>query len=175
MKLKDIVAISGEPGLFRFIAQGRNAIIVEHLETGRRSSAFGSSKVSSLDDISVFTDGEDIPLGKIFDRIFEKENGGLTIDSNASGEELKKYFAEVIPEYSRERVYVSDIKKMVRWYNILHEKELLIKDEPEPARETENDASEETPDLPDPKGAEAAPAKPLKKKSSTPKPGKKTG
>ncbi len=174
MKLKDIVAISGEPGLFRFIAQGRNAIIVEHLETGRRSSAFGSSKVSSLEDISVFTDDEDIPLGKVFDRIFEKENGGLTIDSNAAGEDLKKYFAEVIPEYSRERVYVSDIKKIVRWYNILHEKELLLKDDPEPVQEPEKNISGEMPDTPVAGETEPAPAKPARKKSSADKPARKT-
>lgn len=137
MKLKDIVAISGEPGLYRFIAQGKNSIIVEHLETGKRSSAFGSAKVSSLEDISVFTDNEDLPMGKVFDRIFEKENGGLTIESGVSADELKAYFAEVIPEYSREKVYVSDIKKIIRWYNILHKKELLIKDDPETDTEPE--------------------------------------
>ncbi len=67
MVLKDIMAISGEPGLFKFIAQGKNAIIVEHLETKKRSSAFGSAKVSSLEDISIFTEKEDMPLGKVFD------------------------------------------------------------------------------------------------------------
>jgi hypothetical protein len=70
MVLKDILAISGEPGLFKFIAQGKNAMIVEHLETKRRSSAFGSAKVSSLEEISVYTEKEDMPLGKVFDIIF---------------------------------------------------------------------------------------------------------
>ena len=83
MVLKDILAISGEPGLFKFIAQGKNAIIVEHLETGKRSSAFSSAKVSSLEDISVFTENEDLPLGKVFDKIFEKESGGPAIDSKS--------------------------------------------------------------------------------------------
>ena len=78
MVLKDILAISGEPGLFRFIAQGKNSIIIEHLETKKRSSAYGSAKVSSLEDIAIFTEKEDVPLGKVFDIIYEKANGGVS-------------------------------------------------------------------------------------------------
>jgi hypothetical protein len=176
MKLKDIMAISGEPGLFRFIAQGKNAIIVEHLETGKRSSAFASAKVSSLEDISVFTEDEDLPLGKVFDRIFEKENGGPAIDSGLSAEELKKYFSEVIPEYSRERVYVSDIKKIVRWYNILHKKELLIKDDPDTAEDQVTAAEEEeTEAIPGDGDSQTRSGKePVKKKRQPAKPGKTT-
>jgi hypothetical protein len=135
MVLKDILAISGEPGLFRFIAQGKNAIIVEHLETKKRSSAYGSAKVSSLEDIAIFTETEDIPLAKVFDLIFEKENGGLAIEARADGNKLKTWFEGILPEYSRERVYTSDIKKIALWYNILHKLDLLIKEEPEKAEE----------------------------------------
>jgi hypothetical protein len=78
MILKDILSISGEPGLFRFIAQGKNAIIIEHLETKKRSSAYGSAKVSSLEDIAIFTEKEDIPLGKVFDLINEMADRPLT-------------------------------------------------------------------------------------------------
>ena len=131
MVLKDILAISGEPGLFRFIAQGKNAIIVEHLETKKRSSAYGSAKVSSLEDIAIFTDKEDIPLGKVFDLIHEKENGGLTVDSKVDGSTLKSWFEGILPDYSRDKVYTSDIKKVALWYNILHKLDLLIKEEPE--------------------------------------------
>lgn len=142
MVLKDILAISGESGLFKFIAQGKNAIIVEHIETGKRSSAFSSSKVSSLKDISVFTENEDLPLGKVFDKIFEKESGGLAIDSKAESEKLKKYFEEIIPDYSREKVYTSDIKKIILWYNLLQKKGMLVKDEPEKEIEPEKNGSE---------------------------------
>jgi hypothetical protein len=131
MVLKDIMAISGEPGLFKFIAQGKNAIIVEHLETGKRSSAFGSAKVSSLEEISVFTEKEDMPLAKVFDLIFEKEKGGPAIDYKSDPEKLKAYMQEVLPEYDKDKVYVSDIKKLVHWYNILHTLNLLVKEEPE--------------------------------------------
>jgi hypothetical protein len=159
MVLKDILAISGESGLFKFIAQGKNAIIVEHLETGKRSSAFSSAKVSSLEDISVFTENEDLPLGKVLDKIFEKESGGPAIDSKAEAEKLKKYFEELIPDYSREKVYVSDIKKIILWYNLLQKKGMLVKEEPEKATEQVKAESE----------AEKAPAAEKKKKKSTPK------
>ena len=157
MVLKDILAISGEPGLFKFIAQGKNAIIVEHIETGRRNSAYSSAKVSSLEDISVFTEGEDLPLGKVLDKIFEKESGGSAIDSKADAEKLREYFEEVVPDYSKEKVYLSDIKKIILWYNLLQKKGMLIREEPEKEAEPEKPASE----------AEiSAPAKTKKKKIS---------
>ena len=159
MVLKDILSISGEPGLFKFIAQGKNAIIVEQVETGKRSSAFSSAKVSSLEDISVFTENEDLPLGKVFDRIFEKESGGPAIDARTDAEKLKGYFEEVIPEYSRDRVYLSDIKKIILWYNLLQGKNMLVKEEPE-----KEQVKEEKPEEAE-KPAEAAP----KKKKSSPK------
>jgi len=92
MILKDILAISGEPGLFKFIAQGKNAIIVEHLETKKRSSAYGSAKVSSLEDIAIFTEKEDLPLGKVFDMIYDKVNGGPAIDPKTDPTKLKAWF-----------------------------------------------------------------------------------
>jgi hypothetical protein len=143
MVLKDILAISGEPGLFRFIAQGKNAIIVENIETGKRSSAFSSARVSSLEDISVFTDGEDLSLGKVFDLIYDKESGGLAIESKSEPEKLKKYFEEVVPEYSRDRVYMSDIKKVISWYNILQKNNMLVKEEPEMEGEKEEKESDD--------------------------------
>lgn len=135
MVLKDILAISGEPGLFRFIAQGKNSIIIEHLETKKRSSAYGSAKVSSLDDIAIFTEKEDVPLGKVFDIIFEKTSGGEAIDSKADGPRLKAWFEEILPDYSRDKVYVSDMKKLALWYNILHKLNMLVKEDPEAKEE----------------------------------------
>ncbi len=137
MILKDILAISGEPGLFKFIAQGKNAIIVEHLETKKRRSAYGSAKVSSLEDIAIFTDKEDLPLGKVFDLIYEKGNGGPAIDSKVDNNKLRTWFEEILPEYSKDKVYTSDIKKVAQWYNILHQLNLLVKEEPETHADTE--------------------------------------
>lgn len=142
MNLKDILAISGEGTLFKFIAQGKNAVIVENLETGRRISAGGTAKVSTLDEIAIFTTGEDIPLGKVMDMIWEKENGGETISHRLPDQDLKKYFAEALPDFDQNRVYTSDIKKVLHWYNILHRLNLLVKEEekkeepaPDPAPE----------------------------------------
>jgi hypothetical protein len=183
MVLKDIMSISGEPGLFKFIAQGKNAIIVEHLETKKRSSAFGSAKVSSLEEISVFTEKEDMPLGKVFDLIFEKEKEGPALDYKSDPGKLKAYLNEVLPEYDKEKVYVSDIKKILQWYNILHALKMLVRDEPEKPAEPEEKSktevkkeavSEKTPAVkkektPAGKGVSAPkkkPAKPKDKKES---------
>ena len=129
MLLKDLMAIPGQPGLFRFIAQGKNAIIVEHLETRKRSTVFSSARASSLEEISIFTENEDLPLGKVFDKIHEKENGGPAIDHKSDPEKLRSWFGEILPDYNRERVYVSDIKKIIQWYNTLHKLDLLVREE----------------------------------------------
>lgn len=130
MVLKDIMAISGQPGLFKFIAQGKNAIIVEHLESKRRGSAFNTARVSSLEEITVYTEKEDMPLSKVFDLIYEKESGGPAIDFKSDADKLKAYMGEVVPDYDREKVYNSDIRKILQWYNILQGLNLLVKEEP---------------------------------------------
>ena len=137
MNLKDILAISGEGTLFKFIAQGKNAVIVENLETGRRFSAGVASKVSALDEIAIFTTEEDMPLGKVMDMLWEKENGGEAPSHKLPYAELKKYFAEAFPGYDRDRVYTSDIRKVLHWYNILHRLSLLIREEEKPGEEPE--------------------------------------
>ena len=129
--LKGILAIAGQPGLFKVISEGKNKVIIESLLTGKKSTAFADAKMSTLEDIAIYTLTEDIPLKKVFKKIFDKENGGVAISSKASPEELKKYFELVLPEYDKERVYVSDLKKVISWYNLLKEKELLIFDEEE--------------------------------------------
>lgn len=91
--------------------------------------------MSSLVDIAIFTDDEEVPLGEVFDKIFEKEDGGEAISHKSSPDELKKYFGEVLPDYDRDRVYVSDIKKLINWYNTLHSLELLV-----PGTDAEEDA-----------------------------------
>jgi hypothetical protein len=144
MNLKDFLSISGEPGLFKFVAQGRNAIIVEHLETKKRRTAGGTAKVSSLEDISIFTENEDLPLSKVFDIIFDKEKGGAAIDPKSDATKLKNYFGEILPEYDKDRVYVSDMKKVVLWYNILQKLGQLVKEEPVKDNEQKNEAEPKT-------------------------------
>jgi len=142
MNLKDILAVSGEGTLFKFIAQGKNAVIVENLETGRRFSAGATAKVSALDEIAIFTTGEDMALSKVMDLIHEKENGGEALSHKEPDAALKKYFAEVLPEYDRDRVYTSDIKKVLHWYNILHKLNLLVKEEEKPEESAGDEGTE---------------------------------
>ena len=143
--LKDILAISGQSGLCKLVSNTKNGIIVENLETGKRTPSYATAKVSALEDIAIYTEaGDDKPLGDILKSIRDKEDGGAAIDHKSSGEELKKYFEEVMPEYDKDRVYVSDIKKVFQWYNILQKLDMLnlldVKDED--AKETVEELKE---------------------------------
>jgi hypothetical protein len=123
--LKDILSISGQGGLFKMISQSKNAIIVESLTDGKRMPAYATSRISALEDISIFTVDGDVKLAEVFKAISEKENGGNCIDPKASANDLKKYFEQILPAYDSERVYISDIKKVLTWYNVLNSKSLL--------------------------------------------------
>ena len=119
MELREILAISGQPGLYKYVAQSARGIIVESLADGRRFNAPASSRVSSLTEISVYTEGDDIPLAEVFTRIYAHTGGKQAVSPKETPEKLKAAFAEALPEYDRERVHVSDIKKCFAWYNIL--------------------------------------------------------
>jgi hypothetical protein len=126
MKLTGIIAISGKPGLFKVIAQGKNNIIVESFIDGKKSPAYSKDRISSLEDISVYTYEEDIALLEVFERIynFSKEHGA--IPSHKSEKlELLQFMLEIVPNYDQERVYFSDIKKIFHWYQLLDEKGLI--------------------------------------------------
>jgi hypothetical protein len=143
--LKDIMSISGQGGLFRFISQARNGIIVESLETGKRMQAFSTMKVNSLKDIAVFTTKEEVLLEDVFKKIAEKESGGPAIDPKSNPAELKGYFQEVLPDYDQQRVYLSDIKKMINWYNILQKLDILkFEEKPDQKAEATNKDKTET-------------------------------
>lgn len=137
--LKGILSISGQTGLFKLVAESKNNIIVESLETSKRIPVHSTSKVSALEDIAIYTENGDVPLKSVFKAIYEKENGGLALSPKATGNELKSYFGKVVPEYDKDRVYVSDIKKVLLWYNSLQVKELLDFTE---QNETEQDNNE---------------------------------
>lgn len=143
IQLKDILAISGKGGLFKFIAQARNGIVVESLEEKKRHVAPATARVSSLEDIAIFTHDEEVPLADIFYMIHEKSDGKETISHKASSDELKSQFRELVPEYDEERVYVSDIKKVFQWYNLLHKHQLLEVIEKEEEQEEQAEQAEE--------------------------------
>ncbi len=117
--LSGIISISGQPGLFKIIAQSKNGIIVEGLSDKKRLNVYASTKVSTLSDISMFTTGDDKPLEEIMTNIFEKEKGGAAIDNKADDKAIEKYFGEVLPDYDKDRVYVSNMRKLFSWYNAL--------------------------------------------------------
>lgn len=121
--LKTILSISGKPGLYKLVSQGKNMLIVESLVDKKRFPAYGNEKIISLGDIAMYTDAEDVPLKEVLKSIKEKENGA-PVDINlkkATADELRTYLAEVLPGFDRDRVYPSDIKKLILWYNLLVE------------------------------------------------------
>ena len=130
--LETILAISGKPGLFKLVSRGNRALIVETLDAQKkRTPAFETDKIISLADIAMYTDDKEVPLRQVLKTIFDKEEGRkASLDpKSASKEDLHGYLAEVLPNYDRDRVYPTDIKKLLQWYNILIENGLTDFDE----------------------------------------------
>lgn len=119
MELKDILAISGQPGLYKFVAQSMRGIIVESLLDGKRMNASATSRVSALTEISMFTEGEDIALADVFTNIWNYTEGKEAVSHKEADNVIREEFAKVLPEYDRERVHLSDMKKCFAWYNTL--------------------------------------------------------
>lgn len=140
MNLTGIISISGKPGLFKVVAQGKNNIIVESLVDGKKTPAYSTDRISALEDISIYTYEEDIPLKDVYSEIYKKENGKKTISHKESLNKLTAYLLEVLPNYDEDRVYPSDIKKLFQWYNLLHDTGALKPDETE--KEEEKKASD---------------------------------
>ena len=120
--LQTILSIAGKPGLYKLVSRGKSNLIVESLdETHKRQPAFATDRVTSLADIAMFTDSEDVPLGEILIKLRDKENGEVASLNwrKASAKELQAYFGEVLPNFDRDRVQNSDIKTLLQWYEIL--------------------------------------------------------
>jgi hypothetical protein len=131
MDLTGIIAISGRPGLYKVIAQGKNNIIVESLIDNKRFPAYASDRISALDDISIYTYDDDAPLRELLSAIYKKEDGKECPSHKESLTVLQNYLLEILPNYDQERVYPSDVKKMFQWYNLLHKSGNLKLDEKE--------------------------------------------
>ena len=122
--LETILAISGKPGLYRLVSRGNHSLIVETLDAQKkRFPAFAADKVISLADIAMYTDEKEVPLRQVLNSIKEKEQGkASSLDwRKASKDELYAYLGEVLPSFDRDRVYPTDVKKLIQWYNILIE------------------------------------------------------
>ena len=119
--LKNILAVTGKPGLFRLVSRGNNMLIIESLEDGKRMPTYARDKIVSLTDISMFTTGEDKPLHEVLTALYTKQEGAPVgfEAKKADNEQLRGFFAEVVPDFDRDRVYPSDIRKLIQWYNLL--------------------------------------------------------
>lgn len=138
-----ILSISGQPGLFKLISQSKTGIIVEGIETKKRIPVYSTSKVSSLEDIAIYTMGEEVALIEVLEKIAKVENfGPCSVTKKSSSDELKEYMEDILPEYDKDRVYVSDIKKLISWYEILQKNEML-KFEKEEKSDTEEEVKQE--------------------------------
>lgn len=117
--LQSIISITGKPGLFKVLSQTKNGLVVESLIDGKRMPIYASDKVSALEDISIYTTEEDMPLTDVYTAFLEHTKGKEAIAHNSKPEELRAYITEVVPNYDEERVYNSDLKKLFQWFNIL--------------------------------------------------------
>jgi hypothetical protein len=125
MDLSKILSISGKPGLYKVLAQTKNGAVVESIPDGKKFTAFSHQRISTLEEISIFAEGDDLPLKDVLKAIFDKLNGQPALSHKSDGAALKTFFEETVPSYDKENVYVSDIKKVIHWYNLLLEQNLL--------------------------------------------------
>lgn len=118
--IKTILSIAGKPGLYKLVSRGRNNLIVESLSTGKRTPAFSTDKISSLADIAIYTTDEDKPLAEVLELLKAKADG-KPVDVKALGDDkaVREFFGTVLPEFDHDRVYTSDIRKLISWYNAL--------------------------------------------------------
>ncbi len=129
MDLSKILSVTGKSGLFKLLSHNKSSFIVESLTDGKRFPVFPNDGVATLDNISIFTEDEDVSLQTVLLSIYKKENGAKAAVNMNDNNALKAYFAEILPNYDRERVYVSNMKKVVLWYNQLVEKQLIDTEE----------------------------------------------
>lgn len=126
MGLDEILAISGKPGLYKIVTRTRTGAVVESLLDKKRLTVGAHSNISVLSEIAIYTLHEEVPLPEVLKKIKDKENGNPTSISHKDGKDvLEEFFFEVLPDYDEDRVYASDIKKVVQWYNLLHQHDLL--------------------------------------------------
>ncbi|MDE7154239.1 MAG: DUF5606 domain-containing protein [Muribaculaceae bacterium] len=141
--LKRILSISGRPGLFRLVSQGKNMLIVESLQNGKRVPAYSHDKIISLGDVSMYTVEDDIPLGEVLTLVYNKAEGKpVDIKALEADKKIRDYFKEILPTFDEERVYTADIKKLFSWYNQLISAGITTFVEPE-AEEKAEETTEE--------------------------------
>lgn len=144
MDLTGIISISGKPGLFKVIAQGKNSIIVESLIDKKRVPAYASDRISALEDISIYTHDSDKPLKEVLADIYKKQEGKEAPSHKEDISVLQNYLLEILPDYDDERVYASDIKKLFQWYNMLLKADMLKPEKKETEKKEKTAKKEKT-------------------------------
>jgi hypothetical protein len=159
MNLKEIMAIGGKPGLYKVVTHARNGIIVESIIDQKRLQAFASDKVSTLEEISIYTESGDMPLREVLQTIYRKLEGKPAPDNKGDNNKTKQFFAEMLPEYDKDRVYVSHMQKIISWYNLLIEHNLIdLEDDKAGTPENEENPGPESTEKEQPeKGKKAKP------------------
>jgi hypothetical protein len=125
MNLEGIINVSGKPGLFKVISRSSNNVIIESLIEKKRTAIYSHNQANLLDEIGIYTYNDTIPLSEIFTEIAKKTNCGPSINHKSSKTELTNYFRDILPEYDEERVYISDIKKVIQWYNSMQSLKMI--------------------------------------------------
>lgn len=166
MNLKEIMAIAGKPGLYKVVAQAKNGIIVENIIDHKRIQAFTHDKISTLEEISIYTENGDMPLKEVILKMYQKLEQKSAPDLKGDNNKIKNFFGDILPEYDKERVYVSHMQKIINWYNLLLSQNLINLEEE--LKEEEITAEKETENLDKAENLETA-----VKKTSKRSPGKK--
>ena len=129
MDLKGILAIGGKPGLYKMVSQSKTGLIVEGMEDKKRFPVYTAHQISALEEISIYTYEEDIPLVEVFEKMFNTLDGKDPISPKSSKNELLSFFGTILPDYNEEQVYASDIKKVIQWYIVLNKNGYMVFDE----------------------------------------------
>jgi len=146
MDLKGILAIGGKPGLYKMVSQSKTGLIVEGMEDKKRFPVYTAHQISALEEISIYTYEEDVPLVEVFEKMFNILDGKDPISPKSSKNELLKFFSTILPDYNEEQVYASDIKKVIQWYIALSKNGLMVfdkKEEPKSEEKAEDSKTEE--------------------------------
>tara|TARA_B100000768_G_C11260691_1_gene368654 strand:- start:493 stop:936 length:444 start_codon:yes stop_codon:yes gene_type:complete len=143
MELRTVLSITGKPGLFKLIAHRKNGVVVESLLDGARASIPANANVSSLGDIAIYTYEEEVPLKDVFKAMSNVTEGKEALSHKSSKSDLEDFFGEVLPKFDQERVYASDIKKVIQWFNIIVKNNLLSILDAEDTPEDDSVAPEE--------------------------------
>ena len=139
MKLEGIINVSGKPGLFKIISRSNNTVIIESLTDQKRTAIYSHNQANLLDEIGIYTYNNTVPISDIFTEIAKKTSCGPSINHKSSKDELMNYFRDILPEYDENRVYISDIKKVIQWYNIMQSVNLIKSSNKETKKKTKKE------------------------------------